>query len=139
MSFSKQLQAFADKTKSQLPNGFKKVVFDLFNDIVARTPVRDGIARASWRISIGGPDLSNEEGNTGALPDPMLQLNKVGSLSLDEMEQGIFITNTVSYILDLEYGHSQQAPQGMVRVALKEWDGVKVAGVMVTASHSVSR
>ena len=35
-----------------------------------------------------------------------------------ETEQHVY--NTVEYIVDLEYGRSRQAPQGMARIALAE-------------------
>ena len=32
----------------------------------------------------------------------------------------LYITNTTPYILELERGHSQQAPRGMTEIALRE-------------------
>ncbi len=36
------------------------------------------------------------------------------------MKAKIFISNCCVYITSLEYGHSGQAPQGMVRVTIEE-------------------
>lgn len=68
----------------------KGLSFDFLSQVQARTPVRTGRARAGWRINQGK----------------------------DQFETTI--SNGVSYIVELEYGKSRQAPFGMVRVSLAE-------------------
>lgn len=66
-----------------------------FEKIKARTPVRTGHARSGWQIR-------------------------------STTVRGVRVTtiwNTVNYIVYLEYGWSQQAPSGMVRVTLDEMAG----------------
>ena len=49
-------------------------------------------------------------------------------LSLTEAEATL--RNQVAYIRALEYGHSQQAPQGMVRVTIAEWPQIVKAALL---------
>jgi len=74
----------------------------MFADIVKRTPVDTGFARAAWWQSVGSVGSGN------APP--------VGFTTADS----VFFANNAQYIERLEYGHSQQAPQGMVRITLAE-------------------
>lgn len=67
-------------------------VTDLDNQVISGTPIDQGRARAGW---------------SAAAPPKIGKIYKM--------------TNNVEYIIPLEYGHSQQAPQGMVRVAARNW------------------
>jgi hypothetical protein len=44
----------------------------------------------------------------------------------------IYLGWTAAYILPLEYGHSQQAPQGFARLAAAQWPTI-VSGVVTDA------
>ena len=41
-----------------------------------------------------------------------------------QLGQTIYIGWTAAYILPLEYGHSQQAPAGFVRIAAAQWQRI---------------
>ena len=71
---------------------FVLAVGDLYDRIQVRTPVDTGAARAGWSIGWRG-----HEGNRHAV-----------------------ISNSVPYIVYLEFGWSKQAPKGMVRISLAE-------------------
>lgn len=80
----------------------------LHRKISERTPVDTGRARANWFVAEGAPRLDTTMSTTPAAV-PALEGKSV-----------IFITNSLPYIVPLEYGHSQQAPHGMVRTAIAE-------------------
>jgi hypothetical protein len=92
----------------------------IFKGIVLKTPVDTGRARANWMISEGAPVIAEAAnakpgaaaGSIPAATPPSVSAFKGGS--------AIFITNSLPYIVPLEYGHSKQAPAGMVRVTLAE-------------------
>ena len=92
--------------------------------VIERTPVDTGFARANWFPVVNGRQAA---GGTGAV---------VASVSFSGVQVGdrIGVVNNVEYIRALEYGHSQQAPQGMVRVTVAQWPAIvrevaaKVAG-----------
>lgn len=95
---------------------YRKTALDLFTRIVMLTPVDTGRARASWRVGIGAPDTSvAPEGQGGDAVGPAAaRLNTV------RVRDVTYITNSLPYIEALENGHSRQAPNGMIRMALAE-------------------
>lgn len=79
--------------------------------ISLKTPVDTGRARANWFMAEGAPDTSATAAKT---PKDYAR----GDFQANGVP--IFITNSLPYIVALEYGHSKQAPAGMVRVTLAE-------------------
>lgn len=115
------IQRAAEKTGRTLDEMVQKISERLFENIVRRTPVDTGWARANWIPSIGSPDDSVPESSPGRdenIDDPLPRI----SLEVASGKAGdiFFLTNSVPYILSLEYGHSAQAPNGMVRVSIEE-------------------
>lgn len=86
----------------------------VFEGVVDRTPVLTGSARASWNASVGEPIVINRinRDTLNPLGPPSFPLKSAPAFSK------IYITNGVPYIMQLEYGSSKQAPQGMLRVTL---------------------
>ena len=76
--------------------------------IVERTPVDTGRARANWFVAEGAPRIETTTATTPVARPPLTG------------DSVIYITNSLPYIVPLEYGHSGQAPNGMVRIALAE-------------------
>lgn len=78
-----------------------------------------GRFRANWMFGIGAIDP-----DTGASPDASgmasMQRVQTGAASM-QMGQVAFISNALPYAMALEYGHSTQAPAGMVRTTLADW------------------
>jgi hypothetical protein len=83
-------QAIKKFLEKQEKDAIKGLSFDFLSRVQQLTPVDTGRARAGWRISQG------------------------------KNENEMIVYNGVEYVVFLEYGHSRQAPQGMVRVSLAE-------------------
>lgn len=102
----------------RLEGATKKLTMDLakkiFDGVVARTPVLSGSARASWVVSAGSPVFifRDHRDVNNPLPPPAFTLMSIPPY------QRVYIANGAPYILDLEYGSSSKAPQGMLRVTL---------------------
>lgn len=81
-----------------------------------KTPVDTGRARASWVISVGSINTSvapeAASGQKVVTADPSIPAVQVGQVA--------YVTNSLPYIRALEYGHSAQAPAGMVRLTAAE-------------------
>lgn len=92
----------------------RQVTRALFDGFVQRSPVDTGSFRASWNISLGAPNLKtvNHQGYT-TLPPPKFVFPKGFKLGMT-----IYIANGQPYAERLEYGWSQQAPTGVVRVTV---------------------
>lgn len=84
------------------------IALALDDKITAGTPVDTGRARANWFVSEGAPRTDTTESTT---PEQRPQLTG---------RAPIYVTNSLPYIVPLEFGHSKQAPHGMVRKALAE-------------------
>lgn len=94
----------------------KHATFDLWTDITRRNPVDTGRSRANWNVAINSMDtstrgLSHSAGSTAALhPFP--------GLAALRGTDTVHITNNLPYIQALEGGHSKQAPNGFVQLAV---------------------
>ena len=100
----------------------RKLSFDLLADIIELTPVDTGHARAGWTAfadevgipyNISGPRVTSDALSSGKdLSEFSIQKTPKGTI--------VVITNGVAYILALEFGHSDQAPAGMVRLSIQK-------------------
>lgn len=137
-TFAQDLQKFAEHVDIEIATVVQKICSDLFTRIVGnfeshRHPVDTGRARAGWAISIGTPafflpatvpqSLLNERAakkRKGEKPEPIFPLPGDPDVSAIDGTQQVFILNNLPYIEALENGHSQQAPNGMVKLSLLE-------------------
>lgn len=114
-SFTSQLQQFADDTMEKADSIFRDVVMSMAGVIVRLSPVDTGNFKGAWRLSIDGYDTTVPE-----TPDKQggevlaRMLAEVGNLTFG---QAAYLQNNLPYAVPLEYGHSTQAPTGIVRIA----------------------
>ena len=113
---SKALESSKVDIKAKANKAVRIAAIKTWAKIIKMTPVDTGRARSNWFIGLAigsevnevnrqrGPNYINKK-----LPDDLLN-NKV------------YLYNNLPYINKLEYGHSGQAPKGMVRVSLLGWD-----------------
>lgn len=125
-TFRLDVSKFVDKTKARLDLVVRKIALELFTRVVLKSPVDTGRFRANWQLAIGD------------IPDDVLELDdKAGTATVSRgvaASQGVragdvvYLVNNLPYGPRLEYGWSQQAPAGMVRISIAEiqtWlDGV---------------
>lgn len=106
-SFSADVSAWVKKAGDQSDAFCRVFCSELAERVIMRTPIDTGAARAGWSPSINGSMMGDAATVT---------------LSAAQMKAGdtFALTNNVAYIRRLEYGWSQQAPNGMVRVTLAE-------------------
>lgn len=116
MSFSGQLQAFIEGAKERVDKTVKGATVTLATNVITETPVDTGAARGNWQASVGQPKTSilDRTGEAAAIAD-------VNANVPDDAGDVVYIANNLPYIRKLEYGHSQQAPRGMVRINAAKW------------------
>lgn len=113
--FAKSLDDLGKKIESDIfDKVIRKVLFDLLQEIIRKTPVDTGRARASWVLSVDFDDFQLPPGDYNSsfekvIPETMSWLPKSSQY---------VIYNNLEYIVALENGHSKQAPQGFVAQAL---------------------
>jgi hypothetical protein len=136
-TFSADLQKFCDKTRIKADTFVRKVTLDLFGEVVQRTPVDTGMARANWQIGIGErpegtvddaarmkrikgqSNKSSYDGGRAAMAGgAMANFSNIQAGGVN------YIVNNLPYIMKLEDGTSQQAPQGMARIAVANFQAI---------------
>lgn len=92
----------------------KKIVGTIFRAAVKLSPVYTGAFRASWRVSY---NIVRDDVTAGRTP-----VNPIRGASFRwpkgfKLGDDVIISNSQPYALLLEYGHSLQAPFGVLRLA----------------------
>lgn len=113
------LDAWARKIDQELNRVVAAVCMDLSSKVILRTPVDTGRARANWKATIdlpsSGTTLDTDKSGTSAIKEAeRVSLGAAGNI--------FYLTNNLPYIGPLEYGSSQQAPRGMVRITVSEFN-----------------
>lgn len=130
--FFADLSKFAEELGPLVDAALQKAVFDIFEAVIIGssqvpsvpkgTPVDTGFARASWWVSInsyGSPTQPSQNPDRtrtvryGTNTDPGADL--FPKLSVFTAGDRVYLLTNTEYMLALEFGHSQQAPVGMVR------------------------
>jgi len=84
--------------------------------IIKRSPVDTGRFRGNWQFTFAAPAMG-QVSSTTAPNGELMQAVKNWQSGYE-----FYMTNNLPYGERLEYGWSKQAPQGMVRVTLVEYD-----------------
>lgn len=86
------------------------------NGLVAGQDYVGGRFRGNWMFGIGAPDgTTTEELDPSGIKSNARIANGVLEFHAGDVA---YITNSLPYAIPLEFGHSTQAPNGMVRVTL---------------------
>lgn len=121
MSFSKDIEKWASKTKQDVRTVLRSISLSMGSDLIILSPVDTGRFRSNWRFQVGAPDLSTVlEGKFDKSP---LEAQGKLKVAIDGFEIGdiIYFTNNLDYAVPLEFGHSEQRPEGMVRVTAAKY------------------
>lgn len=117
--FAKDIAAWSDKTRVKIETAIRKIALDVFTEVVLKTPVDEGTARGNWLVAIGEIPTGTIEFDD---PTGTATISKIQAETM-KLQAGevIYLTNSLPYILRLENGWSQQAPQGMVKLTVQRW------------------
>lgn len=113
--FAADVARFAKKANASVDAVVRKVTFDLFFEIVQRTPVDTGRLKANWQASQNVPvtgtvTSTDKDGNTTMVAIAGA-IGGAGSVT--------YLANNLPYAHRIEFdGWSRQAPAGMVRVSM---------------------
>jgi len=130
--FNQHIKDFNRKINVSTEKVIKKFAFDVLARIIRHTPVDMGQARGGWFLAM-------EKLGEGSTKSVEINVSKGGKrFSQEEFEKGkakggftdhtkgvfkdkwVEIVNGVEHVIFLEYGSSQQAPYGMVRLSMRE-------------------
>lgn len=120
MSFALDVSKFVEKAKKNPEKVMRQVSIKLFSAIIKASPVDTGRFRMNWMASggstpaFGTTDATDKSGN--------IAIGNATGFVLKAADWREFtLTNNLPYAQRLEYGWSQQAPQGMVRTNISRF------------------
>lgn len=113
-NFRVDLSRIRSKLRESASQKAVRITQKLVDSFIARSPVFSGNFRASWNVSEGKATYIRIESGAPqvVLPPPVIRVTAVGNLPV------FYITNGQPYANALEYGWSNQAPLGIIRVTL---------------------
>lgn len=106
------LDRFRNRMSESVKGKAERITQDLVDRFVNDSPVYRGRFRASWNVSEGAPVFIREHGGS---PESPLQAPSFRVKARTDFPV-FYITNGQPYGKKLEYGSSQQAPHGIIRV-----------------------
>jgi hypothetical protein len=120
--FTAQIGAWVEKAQGNVDLVVRKVALDMFSRVIQKSPVDTGRFKANWQVNIGsipaGTIVLDDKAGTATIA-------KVAAETLNlKAGQIIYLANNLAYAQALEYGHSKQAPNGMVRLTIAEFNAV---------------
>lgn len=118
--FELQIAKFVEKAQGNIELVLRKVSFQVFSQVVVMSPVDEGRFKSSWLVSVNAVPT----GDPGTIDKSGAPSFARINAAVLQMKAGDFITMTsnLEYSRPLEYGHSKQAPAGMVRLTVSQWN-----------------
>mgnify|MGYP000508773078 CR=1 FL=1 len=118
--FHINLTRIVEKTKARIDTVVQKITLDIFGNIIIMSPVKTGRFRANWTASMNGYGSGVYE---TVDPGGFETSTKMAAVVMNAGSGKIvYLVNNLPYAYRLEYeGHSKQAPHGMVRVTVAEF------------------
>jgi len=115
-NFSLDISNFAKKTGLNIDTVVRRFTLEIFSDVILLTPVDTGRARGSWTVGAYTlPAAYNDgEDKSGSEAIGKATTAVLGS----DPGRSVFLASNLIYMPPLEYGSSQKAPRGMVRITL---------------------
>jgi hypothetical protein len=115
-----EIKLWCKHTAEGLDQSRADALLDIGSGIIGDTPIDTGWCRGNWQSSL------NVRKETQLPIRPSIAAvaelaETVGSMKGDET---FILRNNLVYATALEFGHSGQAPNGMVRKNVQRWGGV---------------
>lgn len=125
-TWSVPIRSIVEIQKSKVDKTLRRAIGSLFYRVVMASPVDTGRFRANWNVSWATPNLSVSTSTSDASVQSAITELRTGRGKVDGV---VYLTNNLAYAGKLEHGYSAQAPSGMVKVAVAEWDEILRASI----------
>lgn len=119
--FAEQMRRIVSTQKERIEYVRRRSIIALFDMVVLRTPVDTGRLRGNWVCTIGGPNAASMAEIRSMAETKRQNEAKVNESTFKDV---VYLTNNLTYAVAIEYGHSAQAPQGMMRVSAAQWPAI---------------
>ncbi|WP_039012873.1 hypothetical protein [Pseudomonas brassicacearum] len=120
--FAESLAKFAEQAKGAIDDVFREVVIEVGMSVIRLSPVDTGRFKGNWQLTIGSPSAHSVDTFDKAGHETIAEL--VSQANQLEAGQIAYIVNNLIYAIPLEYGHSDQAPAGMVQITLARFQQI---------------
>lgn len=120
-SFSIDIERFAVAALESFELIFREVFIQCGTMIINLTPVDTGRMRGNYRFSVTRADTKVDEFEFDPEGEKKIAELIAMANTLD-LGQKAIIANSLVYAIPLEYGHSQKAPRGMIRVTIENFE-----------------
>lgn len=91
----------------------REATIRLLRGVITRSPVDTGRFKSNWQVAEG----SAPTGTVGISGDPLSVISKVPGNAYGKV---LYVVNNLPYAERLENGWSEQAPTGMVKLAMMD-------------------
>ena len=115
--FIADIERWTDRAEQKLDDSAKNIVKEVFIRIVHRTPVASGRLKGSWGLGMNVPEAIASTLDASGSITIAFMTTKLASMQIGG---NIIIYNSQPYARRIEYGYSNKAPQGMVRITIAE-------------------
>lgn len=122
MSFTLDIKNFVEKAKKNPETVARQVSFKLFSAVIQASPVDKGRFRMNWQtagaVAPSGIIDGTDKGGAAAIGDAASYIFAASDWN------EFTLTNNLPYAERLEYGWSNQAPQGFVRINVARFNSL---------------
>ena len=121
-NFALELAKFAEQATEAIDASLREIIIEVGNSLIRMSPVDSGRFRGNWHLSI---DVVESVTFNELDPQGKEAIAAIAAAVSDfTAGQTAYLINNLPYAIPLEYGHSTQAPQGMVRVTLARFQAI---------------
>lgn len=122
MSWESDWKKISDKVDRVMSEATRATLFEVSTAIIKETPADLGTARRNWQASVGRGATGTIEGVSSVRQAEAAAISNVDQTVSVAVGEVYYLTNNLPYIERLEYGWSQQAPSGMVRKNMQQFN-----------------
>ncbi|WP_168377576.1 hypothetical protein [Acinetobacter cumulans] len=117
MGWNNKPSGFAALALKDADQHVKKIVGEVLQQVIIRSPVMDGEFRASHKVTLDSPDNSYQKNYDESGSETLNHGLKVAASA--KFGGLVYIQSNSPYGLALENGHSQQAPNGVYALSFQ--------------------
>ncbi|AYN94429.1 HK97 gp10 family phage protein [Pseudomonas sp. LTJR-52] len=121
-NFALNIREWAEKAEGAIDETIRAIVIEIGSSVIRMSPVDTGRFRGNWQFNLDAPALGQLETTDKDGAETISRL--VAEANSFTAGQVAYIVNNLPYAVELEYGHSQKAPQGMVRVTVARFQQI---------------
>nr|WP_308811080.1 HK97 gp10 family phage protein [Pseudomonas protegens] len=95
---------------------FRRVMIEIGSTVIRLSPVDTGRFKGNWQFTVDAPATASLDNYDKEGHDTVARL--VADVQHLTFGQTAYLVNNLVYSIPLEYGHSSQAPTGMLRITI---------------------